>query len=122
VGAQGHNIFKEIEEIVGPVATSRPVTRRERGAASSSTPRHPSRWLRRRYQKLLGRLPALIYTYDPKHPEKQGKYTVQLPINAIHSDLNPSANRRPLVDDLNLAWLKQADTLDQSKDKSKRSR
>ncbi|KAF5374858.1 hypothetical protein D9758_000466 [Tetrapyrgos nigripes] len=117
VGLQD-DVFKGIEEIVGPLETPRPITRRERRLASDRTHRHPSRWLRRRYQELLGRLPTLVYSHDPNRPEKQGNYAVYLSTNALHPDLYNSAIRRPLLDDCNLAWVKQADDL---QDKERRN-
>lgn len=118
VGLQGHNVFKEIEDVVGPIDTRRPVTRRERKTllesgelVSDSTSRHPSRWLRRRYQLLLGRIPSLVYSSDPKRPER-GSYSVQLSVHALHPDVRPQAHRRAVLDDSHLAWFQQAEALD----------
>ncbi|THV06028.1 hypothetical protein K435DRAFT_646143 [Dendrothele bispora CBS 962.96] len=117
VGLQGYSVFKEIEDIVGPLESPRPITRRERRTEPNNIPtsknasRHPSRWLRRRYQELLGRLPALIYNYDPKYPNGRGSYSVQLATSALHPDIRSGAHRRPLLDQSNLAWFQRAQAL-----------
>jgi len=114
-GFQGYGVFKEIEDIIGPVTPARPITRRERRtrpednpSPPSAMPRHPSRWLRRRYQELLGRLPALIYGYDPRYPEGRGSYSAQASIGALHHDVKATAHRRPVLDDSGLAWYQRA--------------
>ncbi|KAJ3760722.1 hypothetical protein EV360DRAFT_39203 [Lentinula raphanica] len=76
--------------------------------------RHPSRWLRRRYQELLGRLPVLILNQG----HKRITYNVNLPHNSIAQIGRNTAHRRPALDVANLAWLERADVLDKQKQKT----
>ncbi|PFH54829.1 hypothetical protein AMATHDRAFT_72589 [Amanita thiersii Skay4041] len=105
----GPQTFRDVEDLIGPVWKIRPLTRRERlTSIVPSIPRsyHPSRWLRRRYQQLLGRLPELSLTdVEPKvNP------SVKLSPCAIHPALRLLPNRLPeaTVDDLQ--WLKQSNS------------
>ncbi|KAK1228662.1 hypothetical protein PQX77_008256 [Marasmius sp. AFHP31] len=106
VGAQGHGLFEEIEKLVGKPLSTRPLTRRDRQtsevADTSNTPaRHPSRWVRRRYQRLLGRLPVLAYTQGKK--PNTGRYNIELSAMSLAHDLRTTF-RQPEMDAENLAW------------------
>ncbi|KAL0071793.1 hypothetical protein AAF712_000715 [Marasmius tenuissimus] len=106
VGAQGHGLFEEIEKLVGKPLSTRRLTRRERKTSEAAdTPnapvRHPSRWLRRRYQRLLGKLPVLAYTKG-KNPNS-GRYNVELSAMSLAHDLRTTF-RQPEMDTDNLAW------------------
>ncbi|KAJ8083795.1 hypothetical protein PM082_002561 [Marasmius tenuissimus] len=106
VGAQGHGLFEEIEKLVGKPLSTRRLTRRERKTSEAAdTPnapvRHPSRWLRRRYQRLLGKLPVLAYTKG-KNPNS-GRYNVELSAMSLAHDLRTTF-RQPEMDADNLAW------------------
>ena len=109
IGTQGHGLFEEIEKLVGKPLSMRPLTRRERRASeivddtdtSTTSVRHPARWLRRRYQRLLGRLPVLVYTRG-KNPNT-GRYNVELSAMSLAHDLR-TAFRQSEMDGDDLAW------------------
>jgi hypothetical protein len=97
-GMQGRGVFEDILSIAGPLRTSNSLTRKERrnvevfpDPTSSHPVRHPSRWLRRRYQELLGRLPVLTYSRHGAKPS--GHYSVSLSPNALSSSLYLAAAR-----------------------------
>ncbi|KAJ3843902.1 hypothetical protein F5878DRAFT_526905 [Lentinula raphanica] len=118
--SQDQGLLSEVEDIVGPPTAGTPLTRRERltGIEQSqgdlSKHRHPSRWLRRRYQELLGRLPVLILNQG----HKRITYNVNLPHNSIAQIGRNTAHRRPALDVANLAWLERVDVLDKQKQKT----
>ncbi|KAF9056548.1 hypothetical protein BJ165DRAFT_1522450 [Panaeolus papilionaceus] len=68
-GMQGLGLIEGIETIVGPLHTPPPMTRRERRSRQLSISAttavqvsgHPSRWVRRRYRHLLGKLPVIAF-------------------------------------------------------------
>ncbi|KIK70792.1 hypothetical protein GYMLUDRAFT_32852 [Collybiopsis luxurians FD-317 M1] len=104
---QDRGLFGDIENIVGSSLGASPITRRERSSSQveyvpDKKPRHPSAWLRRRYQALLGRIPVLSYT-----PHKH--FNVYLSPNSHSILARMSAHRRPKVDSVNLAWLEHSD-------------
>jgi hypothetical protein len=91
-GAQGKGVFEDILSIAGPLRTSSSLTRKERRNAnivpeptSSHLDRHPSRWLRRRYQELLGRMPVLAYSRQGAN--SAGRYSVSLSRTALAPSL-----------------------------------
>ncbi|KAG7099006.1 hypothetical protein E1B28_000891 [Marasmius oreades] len=104
---QGSNIFEAIENVVGKPYPKRQTTCRERKSTrrdkvySMEPVRHPSRWVRRRYQRLLGRLPALIYRQDAN--AATGSYRVELSAMSLLNAL-PRPLRQPEVDPDTLAW------------------
>ncbi|KAJ4002502.1 hypothetical protein F5050DRAFT_29805 [Lentinula boryana] len=110
LGSQDQGLLPGVEDIVGPPTAGTPITRRERlsgiqqSTGNSSKQRHPSRWLRRRYQALLGRLPVLILNQGHKKPS----YGVNLPLSSIALVGRNAAHRRPALDAPNLAWLEHA--------------
>lgn len=111
-GFQGKLVHEEVEAIVGlPQVT--PMTRKERQMtgnfeeADSNAHRHPSRWLRRRYQNLLGRLSVL--TYHSKQDAKASRYEVSRPQAAIHQSTSHTHHRLAELDSINLAWLDHAE-------------
>lgn len=63
----------------------------------------PVRWLRRRYQALLGRIPLLIHRSLP-HDNSKCTYDVQLADNAITAS-RPHSSRLRVVDAKDVAWL-----------------
>jgi len=96
LGLQAQGIHEDLEALVGPPEMPTNLTRKEsRGAIKVSTekpPRHPSRWLRRRYQELLGRIPILSLVRHP-NDSSQGKYSVSLSQNALAPFLRTSSRR-----------------------------
>ncbi|KAF9270033.1 hypothetical protein L218DRAFT_952227 [Marasmius fiardii PR-910] len=105
---QGSNIFEAMEAIVGIPYPNRQLTRRERKATNGDTTdnteaerRHPSRWLRRRYQRLLGRTPVLNHRH---HYERlTGNYKVELSVMSLLHGVPPLV-RQPEVDADSLVW------------------
>ncbi|KAG5635066.1 hypothetical protein H0H81_012547 [Sphagnurus paluster] len=125
IGMQGRGVFEDIKAIVGPVITPKRLTRRERhgdgNATCPKTTRHPSRWLRRRFQELLGRTPVLAYS---RHTDKDGliygKYSVSLPENALAPSLRFDSSRIPEVyTSADQQWLQLTSREDEEKPNSK---
>ncbi|KAG5353238.1 hypothetical protein C0989_009201 [Termitomyces sp. Mn162] len=114
LGMQGRGIFEDVHAIAGPLTVPRPLTRKERlssgtGVDTSVQSRHPSRWLRRRYQELLGRLPILAYTPTRDKSRSSGRYSVSLSSNALAPTLRHDASRYPEVElAADLQWLGSA--------------
>lgn len=102
-GMQGWGVFESISSIAGPLHMPNALTRKARQNANavlevpqpttSRPARHPSRWLRRRYQELLGRLPVLMYSRSGT--TSKGSYSVSLPRNALAPSLYMTAARSP---------------------------
>ncbi|KAJ2923038.1 hypothetical protein H1R20_g14053, partial [Candolleomyces eurysporus] len=111
---QNLGVLTDIERLVG-TAVPPPLTRKERKAAKASAakvdansdpsrpPRHPSRWVRRRYRALLAKVPVLTYTPKPGQTE-EGSYSVRLSDRAAGQAAASNITLRE-IDDVNLAWL-----------------
>lgn len=114
-GMQGQKVQEDIETIVGPTWMPRAPTLKEQRTTGISTAqegvilsRHPSRWLRRRYQELLGRIPILTLSRD-KDGHTPGKYSVSLSPNSLAPTLRNSPRPKMEAEDIdNQAWLKMA--------------
>lgn len=112
VGFQGTGVFEDVESLAGPLRAAPPLTRRELDAGKSSgelQSRHPSRWLRRRHQHLLSRLPIL--TYEPPVEEKGkkrgAKYNVSLSSSAgVQSYHRLPGSTPEISSDDELAWIR----------------
>jgi len=121
IGFQDQGLIDHINDMVRPSAATSPMTRRERLSSTSNaqlpppTQRHPSRWLRRRYQDLLGRLPILVFSTGSKAPS----FNVTLPLHSISVLGRSAAHRRSELDSVNLAWLERENTVEANKSKSK---
>ncbi|SJL05583.1 uncharacterized protein ARMOST_08940 [Armillaria ostoyae] len=119
-GFQEQGLLEDIHSIVGREKEGiRPVTRRELQAMEKigqapSTPaaRHPSRWLRRRYQQLLGKLPEVTYTYQSG--AKDGRYAVSLSDQSLAVSVVP-IHQYGEVDSAALAWYNKATLEDSQK-------
>jgi len=114
VGMQGSGILEDVENIVSPPWMLSTPTRRERRTKDQSTdlavplPRQrPIRWLRRRYQELLGRLPILTYIRQEGHASQ--RYEVTLHPCAIAPSKRYGAKRLAEADDVDLMWIHKAD-------------
>jgi len=102
-GMQGRGVFENISSVAGPLRMPNALTKKARQNATivpevtepttSRPPRHPSRWLRRRYQELLGRLPVL--TYSRYVANSKGNYSVSLSRNALAPSLYLTPARSP---------------------------
>lgn len=106
---QGLNLLKDVEAMIGPLWKSPQLTRRERRALgadatseSSSSERHPSRWLRRRYQSLLGRLPILMFT--PGQKPGSGRYSVERSPRYLGDLYSTGGRLLPVAAAAQLAW------------------
>ncbi|KAG6911571.1 hypothetical protein DXG01_011873 [Tephrocybe rancida] len=129
MGMQGSGIFEDVRAVAGPLTVPPPLTRKERLKMNDALDvsvqhRHPSRWLRRRYQGLLGRLPVLTYS-RPSNQNKQssGKYSVSLSPNAMAHSLRFDPFRYPEVEPVaDLEWLKLANEKDGIKGKKSKER
>ncbi|GLB35981.1 hypothetical protein LshimejAT787_0302690 [Lyophyllum shimeji] len=120
MGMQGYGVFDDVETVAGPAIVSKPLTRKERvttttnldaRATSPTKLRHPSRWLRRRYQELLGRVPILTYSrYKDKDGRVSGRYCVTLSVNALAPSIRFGPSRSPEVNAVaDQEWLRLAD-------------
>ncbi|KAG6860245.1 hypothetical protein C0995_013738 [Termitomyces sp. Mi166 len=115
LGMQGRGIYENVQAVAGPLTVPRPLTRKERLSRGTEVDisvqsRHPSRWLRRRYQELLGRLPILAYTPTrDKNKQSSGRYSVSLSSNALAPALRHDPSRYPEVEPVaDLEWLEFA--------------
>jgi len=124
IGLQGSGVLKEVQKLAGPAWKPLSTPRRARQGPESQTPNSfeespftsalPTRWLRKRYQDLLGRVPVLTYSFkEPKDDDHNvrptGVYGVTLPSSAISSHIRYGANRLPPVDESSLAWIQLAE-------------
>ena len=105
---QARGIHEDLETLVGPPEMPKNRTRKEsRGGIKVTTEkplRHPSRWLRRRYQELLGRIPVLSLVRHP-NDSPQGKYSVSLAQNALAPSLRTSSRRLVEVSTSDQEWI-----------------
>jgi len=109
---QGSGVLESVEAIVGPPWTPKIPTRRDRRSTGDQSADLPvprqqqlTRWLRRRYQELLGRLPILKYSYVEGHT---GKFDVSLHPGAVIPSKRCGTNRLAEADAVDLAWIQQA--------------
>jgi len=113
VGMQGSGVLEDVEAIVGLPWTPMAPTRRGRRAAEGQrihlpvpAPRQQrGRWLRRRYQELLGRLPILTYSHVKGHT---GIFDVSLHPNSLAPSKRYGSKRLAEVDAVDLAWIERA--------------
>ena len=120
VGLQDLGILEEALSMAGPAWAPLRKTRRERRtsdgqvAEPSPTPLQthlPRRFIRRRYQQLLSRLPILTHT--PSNSEKGssgrgGSYSVTLAPSAVSAAVRWKHHRLPMADETDLAWVEHA--------------
>lgn len=106
---QGLNLRKDVEALVGPLWKPPQLTRRERqvtgadaSSESSSPGRHPSRWLRRRYQSLLARIPVLTFT--PGNKPGNGRYSVECSPKFLGDIYNTGGRLLPVASAAQLSW------------------
>lgn len=126
-GFQGMGVYEDLVKIAGPLQVPPDLTRKQRRAAGIDTPRQksstilqthfqshlPRRWLRRRHQELLGRLPIL--TYSQRNVSKEGKedvtgtFEVALEPNALTYSERPSIKRLPTATEVDTKWIQRAE-------------
>lgn len=119
VGLSGTRILEEVQNIAGPAWKPLSTPRRTRREAERQAPEItrecfdsdlPTRWVRKRYQNLLGRMPILTYSYQKREGEgySRGRYEVTLDPSALSSHIRYTAHRLPPIDESNLSWIKYA--------------
>ncbi|KAL6310092.1 hypothetical protein BKA93DRAFT_821156 [Sparassis latifolia] len=114
VGLQGSGVFEEVQAL----AASRPRRRSAHGkpypdshASQPDFRSHlPHRFLRRRFQFLLGRLPVMTYrrAMPGDSTSNAGKYEVSLAPNSRNYNQKWSLTVLPDADSTDLAWLHAA--------------
>lgn len=115
IGMQGSGVVEEVEaHATSPwkVASS-PHTSESGVTPVRRTPRFesrlPQRFVRRRFQELLGRLPLLTYQpsekTSPTSVKSAAQYQVSLSPNAVKHTLRFAPTRLPEANPVDLAWL-----------------
>ena len=121
VGLQDSGVLEEVQYLAGPAWKPLSTPRRARQGQDKEAPKPheslfesglPTRWLRKRYQGLLGRIPIL--TYDSRQ-QKDKLYEVSLTPSAISPHIRYGANRLPPVDESNLSWIQIAEESEKRK-------
>jgi hypothetical protein len=106
---QFSDVFRDLQQLVGPPWKSRNLTRRERHNLGTShipliartAQYHGSRWLRRRFQQLLGRTPILNYQQSKPGSTEM---TVTLSPGALGSHLRFPTDRMPEATLADIQW------------------
>lgn len=113
---QGLGLLKGVESIIGATWKPPRLTRRERQCLTESDTfvqpasgqQHPSRWLRRRYQSLLWRLPIL--SFKPGRKPGSGSYSVERSPKFLGNIYNTGGRLLPVAAPSQFAWHKGAET------------
>lgn len=118
IGLQGGGVLEEAQSLAGPAWKPLTTPRRARRGTGSHTLKEgpfssalSTRWLRKRYQILLGRVPILTYSSKQKNGDNHGptsRYEVTLPPSAISPSTRYGADRLPPIDDGSLSWIQLA--------------
>jgi len=87
-------LYSGIEGLVG----------RQTQRSSSIASSYPARWLRRRYQLLLGRSPILTFSEDTK------RYRVEISAAAISPSQRLPSHNSPTIDASSTEWMQLADS------------
>lgn len=109
LGLQDAGIYEEALALAGPKLRRPPLPKRESQALrpedSTTSSELPRRFLRRRFQQLVSKIPVLTYTYNSADASKPGAYSVS--VNAF-----PTQGSQQLVtaDDSLLEWLPKTQT------------
>jgi hypothetical protein len=129
VGLQGGRLLEEAQNLAGPAWKPSSIPRRARKGPRIQTPDSPeespftselsTRWLRKRYQNLLGKIPVLTYSYPKRQNDGEGghsgRYEITLTPSAISSQVRYGASRLPPVDESNLSWIQLAEEGDKER-------
>jgi hypothetical protein len=94
IGFDGTTVLEELFQL-----TTKPKN------ASGSGTFLPRRWLRRRYQELLGRLPILTFISAREAKKKSGGFSVSLAPNALKA--RNQGRLLPYATDDDVAWNKK---------------
>ncbi|KIM88552.1 hypothetical protein PILCRDRAFT_813497 [Piloderma croceum F 1598] len=129
VGLQDSGVLEEAQKLAGPAWKPLSTPRRARQRLDKEAPKPheslfesglPTRWLRKRYQDLLGRVPILTYCLQQQKVDQDkhrpaGHYKVSLAPSALSSHIRYGANRLPPVDESNLSWIQLAEKSEKRK-------
>jgi hypothetical protein len=117
VGMQTAGLLEELKSLAGSVYERPPTPRRmdpvypPHSVSCDADQRVlPSRFLRRRYRELLGRIPILTYSYVPGQGTKKcptGKYEVSLAANASSLGTPHEVKHSKVLDVVDLAWFER---------------
>jgi hypothetical protein len=120
VGMQTAGLLEELKSLAGCVSERPPTPRRmdpvyPPNSVSCDADQRvlPSRFLRRRYRELLGRIPILTYSYMPDQPAigtktyPTGKYEVSLAPNALSLRRPQERTHSKVLDVVDLAWFER---------------
>jgi hypothetical protein len=113
VGMQTAGLLEELKTLAGPVSERPPSPRRidpiydtHTRSTTAERPVLPTRYLRRRYRELLGRLPILSYVPGSNSDgHATGKYAVSLAANALPQRIQHKTAHSSEVDAVDLAWF-----------------
>ncbi|KAI0778406.1 hypothetical protein BD413DRAFT_107783 [Trametes elegans] len=123
IGLQNTGVFEEVEALASPPSRLRhsaPVASRN-SAATPAVPSFdshlPTRFLRRRYQQLLARIPVLVFKPPREGPAgpQSGKFQVRLSPNAAKRQ----APVHRTTAEADIAWIQYAEDVDKRKSKAK---
>ncbi|KAI0322693.1 hypothetical protein OF83DRAFT_1080105 [Amylostereum chailletii] len=119
VGLQGANVLEELVTLGGSVS-SPPMPRRHRRMPSMTfaarpesdanvptLPVAPTRFLRRRYRELIGRVPVLTYSLSDleKNPLSRGTYGISLVNTAITHKARNTIEESTEANDVDMTWV-----------------
>jgi len=123
VGLQTAGLLDELKSLAGPAFERPPAPRRTDPIYLPQTPPStadrrslPTRFLRRRYRELLGRIPVLTYSYVPgdcgesvitPNDNPTGRYQVSLPRTALSQYVRQEKVHSRELDAVDLAWFER---------------
>ena len=120
VGTQTAGQLDEVKSLAGPASEKPPAPRRidqiylpHTHTSAADRRSLPSRFLRRRYRELLGRIPVLTYSYVPgesvttSNGYPTGKYEVSLAPTALSQYIRQEIVHSQELDAVDLAWFER---------------
>ncbi|EJD03694.1 uncharacterized protein FOMMEDRAFT_27599 [Fomitiporia mediterranea MF3/22] len=125
---QGTGLLESLESMVNSRKEPADATQKQKDLEQSdvdgqvvgqSAPVLPTKFLRRAHQRLLGKVPVL--TFCRKTSTSKGKvleggsYDITLPKQANSPNLIRSTSTLPLVDEVNIAWIRKAEEMDKQR-------
>jgi hypothetical protein len=126
MGLQDQGVLEEVLAIAGSGPPCTTLTRHQKqGTGSDGQPQTQPlylysippgstltpRFVRRRFQELLAKIPILSYSYSKPRPglSAQGRYTVSQPPSAVSTDMRYAISRYAGADPEDLAWITSAE-------------
>ncbi|KAI0639632.1 hypothetical protein C8Q77DRAFT_1152597 [Trametes polyzona] len=120
VGLQHSGVFEEIEALASPPSKQRRAS--GEGTAEQPAPKFeshlPTRFLRRRYQQLLARIPVLVYKPPRQTPSGTHSGTFQVSLSPNAAKRSSPAHR--MAGETELAWIQLAQQTAGTASKKKR--